>query len=322
MIPIIIAAISATTAGIIAVITGTTLGIPVIASLLLALAAALMIFGGFGWLDRINRVLLAFLIVSTIATTILVLPRVEWGTLADFGWTENSAALLFLVALAGFMPNPMDVSVAQSLWTVESETRMGDREPTTLGEARAAFTTGYVLTAILALCFCIMGAGVMHSNAVTPASDAVGFATQVIGLYRETLGETAAFLASIAALSVMLTTVLAAFDASARVFTSAYSEIADRHEASETRRVFVGLIVFFSVTAMAALFFLLSDFRSFIDFTTSIVFLSAPIVATLNHVVITRCELPDDARPRPVLRYMNILAIGLMLTLAVSYFLL
>jgi len=79
--------------------------------------------------------------------------------------------------------------------------------------------------------------------------------------------------------------------------------------------------IFLAATAMAALFFLLYDLSNFIDFTPSIIFLYAPIVASLNHVVITRCALPDDARAGRMPRSLNIVAVGLTLSLAIGYFL-
>ncbi len=320
--PIVVAAVGATTAGLIGALTGVSLSVPVLAGLVIAATVILIIAGGYGWLDAVNRVLMAFLIVATVATTVLVLPRVEWATLGDFGWAGDPKAILFLVALAGFMPNPLDVSIPQSIWTIEAETRNPDGRPVTLSEARLGFLSGYVLSAVLAVCFCIMGAGVMHANAVEPASDAVGFATQVVGLYRETLGEVPALLAAISALAVMLTTIFAAFDAYGRAFTSAYAEIADQREPGRLRRVYIAIVLAIAILALSAILFLLADFKSFVDLATSVAFLSAPIIAVLNHMVVTRCALPDEARPSAAMRLLNLIAIVLMSALAASYFIL
>ena len=138
------------------------LPLPVMASLVIALAAALLFAGGYRLLDRVNGVLLAFLVIATVATTVMVLPRVEWATLTDFGWTRQATALLFIVALAGFMPNPLDVSVALSLWKVEADRTLPEGAHPTLNEARSSFLW-LVMTTLMALCFCIMGAGVMRT---------------------------------------------------------------------------------------------------------------------------------------------------------------
>ncbi|WP_197462464.1 hypothetical protein, partial [Erythrobacter sp. HI0028] len=99
LVPIVYAALGAATAGIFAAVFGPLLPLPVMGSLVIALASALLFAGGYRLLDRVNGVLLAFLVIATVATTIMVLPRVEWATLTDFGWTRQTAALLFIVAL-------------------------------------------------------------------------------------------------------------------------------------------------------------------------------------------------------------------------------
>lgn len=317
--PIVLAAIAATTAGILTVITGLALSIPKLASILLLLAAAFVAIGGFTWLDRLNRLLFAFLLVSTLAATAMVLPRVDWSTLTDIGWMADPAALLFLVALAGFMPNPLDASIIQSIWTVEGEEKVAPADRSSLAEARLAFAAPYGLSMLLAVCFCIMGAGVIHGGDEAVATDAVGFAGQIIHLYRDTLGPGPAAITAISALSVMVTTLLAAVDIYSRMFSTAFVVIAGREEepGGEFRRITIMALL----VGMAAimLFFLMSDFGSFIDLVTSVAFLSAPLIAILNHLVVTRCDMPDDARPSPALRGFNLFAIAVMTLLALSY---
>ena len=65
---------------------------------------------------------------------------------------------------------------------------------------------------------------------------------------------------------------------------------------------------------------LLSDFGKFVDLATSLAFLSAPIVGVLNHLVITRCAVPDAARPSAAIRSLNLLAIAVMTVLTVAFF--
>ena len=74
--------------------------------------------------------------------------------------------------------------------------------------------------------------------------------------------------------------------------------------------------------AIVALFILLSDFSVFIDFVTSASFLIAPVVALLNHLVVTRCTMPDGARPARWIRLLSGAAIIIMTLLALAYLLL
>ncbi|MCB2066718.1 MAG: hypothetical protein KDE15_08785, partial [Erythrobacter sp.] len=121
LVPIVWAALAAATAGIIAAVFGQFLSVPMLAALVLLGSTLLLLVGGYRLLDKVNAVMLAFLVASTLITTAMVLPDVAWGTLADFSWTRQATALLFIVALAGFMPSPMDVSMILSLWKVEAD---------------------------------------------------------------------------------------------------------------------------------------------------------------------------------------------------------
>jgi len=320
LVPIVWAALAAATAGIISAVFGTLLPVPVMATLVLIAASALLLRGGYRLLDRVNALMLAFLVVSTLITTIMVLTRVEWGTLTDFTWTQQTTALLFIVALAGFMPNPMDVSVIVSVWKVEADHSLPPEAHPHIDEARASFRWPYIMTAFMAVCFCIMGAGVMHAQDIAPVNDAPGFASQLVGLYREALGEGAAILAAIAALSVMLTTVIAAVDGYCRTLPVAIAVWQGREDESTTKRAYLWSCLVLVGLAIVALFTLMSEFTVFLDFVTSATFVIAPLLALLNYLVVTRCELPDEARPSMAMKAICIVAIAVMSALAVMYF--
>ena len=318
--PIVFAALASATAGITSAVFGLDLSLPPLALVLLSVAAIILLGGGYDWLDKINRVLVLFLLVSTLATTAMVLPQVEWGTLFDYSWVVDPKAILFVVALAGFMPNPLDVSVTQSMWTAEAEHQQDEKQPVALTEARTAFLAGYVMTAVLAVCFCIMGAGVMHSAGIVPETSAPGLANQITRLYSSVLGDEAATLAAIAALSVMATTLLAALDIGGRHVASTWQETFGQPGELAFNRTY--RIAIPSLIACTALFlFLFTDsFTALLDLATSGAFVAAPMLATLNHLVVTRCEMHESGRPSSAIKALNLLAIAVMTALAVAYF--
>ncbi len=317
--PVVYAALASATAGIAITVFGLSMAVPVLPLCVLALCAVPLLVGGYAWLDLVNRVLVAFLLVSTLIVTAMVLPRVDWSTLGEFGWAGDPRAILFVVALAGFMPNPLEVSVANSMWVAEAERAETGRK-TTLREARFAFLAGYALTAFLALCFCVIGAGVMHSGQIVPETSAPGFARQIVALYSETLGEGAAALAAIAALSVMATTVLAALDIGGRNVASTWQHVADAHTEAAFKLVYrITIPVMITLTA-GVLYLFTSSFTAMLDLATSVVFLGAPLFATLNHIVVTRTAMPEEARPGVAMRALSLLAIVVMTSLAVAYF--
>lgn len=322
ILPIIHAAIAAATAGIVIAVFGITVTVPVAGTLLLGAAAAILLGGGYALLDKVNRVLLLFLVGSTLATTAIVLPRVEWGTLGDTQWAFDAKGILFVVALAGFMPNPLDVSVGQSMWTAEAERRLGEGQASDLADVRRAFLSGYVLTALLAVCFCIMGAGVMHSGGIIPETSAPGFAAQIIALYSSALGEGAAVLAAIAAMSVMLTTLLAALDLGGRYIATTWQETLGDAGQKPFDRVYRLAVPLLVAAASLVLFYFSRSFTAMLDLATSAAFVGAPIIATINHLVVTRCTMPEEARPRAAIRALNLAGIVVMGALALAYLML
>ncbi|HSG34735.1 MAG TPA: divalent metal cation transporter, partial [Sphingomonadaceae bacterium] len=261
IVPIILAAVSAATAGIFITLTGMSLSVPVLSTVILAACAVLLVTGGYRLLDKVNAWLLGFLIVSTVIATIMVLPRVAWGTLADFSWTHEASSFLFIVALIGFMPTPIDVAPGVSIWKVEADRLLPEGVRPSIRDTRRTFLGPYILTAAMAVCFCIMGAGVMYANGIAPVTDAPGFAGQIVGLYRETLGTEAAVLAGISALSVMITTVIAAIDIYVRTFSVAVSGPKSEAGAHSTHaRSYLAFAILFVALAAYALFELLADF--------------------------------------------------------------
>lgn len=319
--PIIFAALATATAGIVVAVFGLTLPVPALGLIILAMSTALLLTGGYDWLDIVNRVLVAFLVVSTLIVTALALPRVEWETLGDVSWASDPGAILFIVALAGFMPNPLDVSVTLSMWTAEAERGQGKAE-VSLRDARLTFLSGYVLTGFLALCFCVIGAGVMHARQIAPETSAPGFAQQIVALYSETLGQGAAVLAAIAALSVMVTTVLAAIDIGGRNAASTWQQITGQESEAVFQRAYRTTIPAMIAATAAVLYLFTSTFTALLDLATSAAFVAAPVIAVLNHLVVTRCAMPEESRPSRAMRALNIAAIVVMTSLAVAYFLL
>ncbi len=323
--PIIIAALSMATSGISVVVFGVDLPVQLTAVSLIALCAFVLLFGGYSWLDWINRVLVLFLVLATLVTTVLVLPQVNWSTFANVGWVFDPKAILFVVALAGFMPTALEASVTQSIWTAKAEQRLGDDQEATTRDARGAFFIGYALTMVLAVCFCIMGAGVMHAGGIAPESSATGFAQQIIDLYSSTLGQGAAALAAVAALSAMLTTLLVALDIGARNTATTWRETFGHSERLQTEAEASSLpygisVVLLLVAGSTIVLTLLGSFTDLLDLATSAAFVIAPIIAGLNYLVVTRCTMPDDARPGAAMRALNLLAIVVMTSLAVAYF--
>ena len=320
--PIGLAAVTVTTAAILAALTGTDL--PFIALVALALGATilLLLIGGYKWLERLSKVLVAFLAVVTICAAALALPQVEWASATSLEWTIDPLALLFVVALAGFMPTSIGQSVDVSLWTLKSQEGTAPDSRASIKTARKGFLAAYVLTGFLAVCFCVMGAGVMHSAQIAPESGAAEIASQIIGLYADTLGPIPAFFTAIAALCVMATTMIASFDGVGRGLGAIYQEYRGNVGGMASQSSYAFFLILFAFLSFAFVAVLLESFTTFIDLATSIFFVATPGTALVNHLVVTRCEMAEEHRPSKSMRLLSLSGIAIMVALTVMFFVL
>ncbi len=264
--------------------------------------AILLFVGHYRWLDRVIKLVVPLFTFSTLAATALVLPRVDWATirlLPSAGLFSDPASVLFLVALVGWMPSAFDISIWHSLWTLAR--RQETQYAATVDEALLDFNIGYLGTAILALCFVALGAGVMYNSGAQFPESASGFANQVIDLYTKTLGAWAKPLIGLSAFTVMFSTTLTVIDGFPRALATLVSrfnepELPDTVSAINKSVYWMSLVVL-SLGSIGIVGFLLRSLLALVDLATVLSFLTAPLLAWLNHQVILAGEMPEEHRP-------------------------
>ena len=269
---------------------------------ILAICATVLVVGGYPVLDRIVKVLMAILTAATLLATILVIPKINWALSGSLLPAEiGPADVFFIVALLGFMPSSVDLSVWHSLWSV-AKARDSNRKAT-LRDSLDDFHIGYFGTFLLALCFVLLGTGVMHNSGVQFESSPAGFATQLINLYQQTLGDWSGPLIGAIAVAVMFSTVLAGLDGYPRAAVSIFRLYKDREAADEQRaavidkRAYALTVFVLALGSLFILYFLVSSLQVVVDVAATIMFLFAPVVAWLNHRVMKSSLIPDEARP-------------------------
>lgn len=313
-----VAAISVVTAGMLKAVLGVTLPLLATIALILGACALFLALGRYRLLERVNRVFMGILTTSTLVATILVLPQVDWSLYPASAPPFDLAAFLFVVALAGWMPTPIEASVFSSLWTLAKKQTGGDDAPvdTAVDNAVSDFNVGYVGTTVLALCFMLLGAGVMHSSGVVPEDTPPGFAAQLVALYSSTLGAWSAPVVGVAAFTVMFTTALTVVDGLTRALVVSFAILRGEEEANTqagTGRSYIYVLIGLSIAAILLVAFFMQGFRAFIDLVTSIAFLTAPVFAWLNHRAMMQSHVPEAHRPRGAMllwSYMSIAVLG------------
>lgn len=277
-----------------------TLGISVI---ILAGCTLILIVGGYHLLDRIMKVLMLVLAVATVIATALVIPKIDWaasgmlipGRIVD-------ADVFFIVALLGLMPSSVDISVWHSLWSVAKARDSGHRP--TLHESLGDFHVGYIGALVLALCFVLLGAGVMHNSGLEFKADAAGFAAQLIDLYKLTLGDWSGPLIGIVAVAVMFSTVLAGLDGYPRAAVGLFGLYAGQDltaDESDTaaigKKIYAYALIGLVLGSIIILYLFVTSLKLVVDIASTIMFLFAPIIAWLNQRAMTSSQLPSVARP-------------------------
>lgn len=286
---------------------------------LMALCAGLLAVGHYGWLDRVVKAAVAIFTVATLLATAAALGRVDWSGpwFPDFG-TFATADLLFLAALVGWMPSAIDVSVWQSLWTLARAKETG-RRPTVRGSV-LDFHVGYVGTAVLALCFLLLGAAVLQGKEV-PAQP-IAFAASLVDVYAQTLGAWSRPIIAASAFLVMFSTTLTVVDG----FPRALAVLARRlrgperpgEDADKGRAYWLALGVI-AAGSLALLVLAVQSLPGLVDFATTASFLTAPVLAWLNDRAICGEEVPPEGRPPLWLRRASRLGIAVQAIFAVGY---
>jgi Mn2+/Fe2+ NRAMP family transporter len=326
VIAIVIAATAITTAAIFTSVFGLNLDARYVGCGLIIFAKLLLLSGNFRLLDSLTKVFVAVLTISTIAATLLAIPNVTWNFVPSQS-DLNFKTFAFAIALMGFMPSALDLSIMHSLWSVE-KAKLQDK-PILLKHAMSDLNFGYILTTLLAIFFMLMGASVLYSTGIQPADSATQFADQIISLYTNNLGEWSGTLVGLAALMVMFTTLMTVLDGMPRLLSavfdsldkSADNDVSGNHEVHNSKRLAIITLVM-GILAMLILIFLMGSFTSFIDLVTIIAFVVGPIIALLNHKVIFGPTVEESKRPSRLLKVWSRTAIVFLALMSLGYLML
>jgi len=296
-------AVTLLTAGLTKVAFGLQMNTFGLCVLILAGSALLLTTGGYHVLDRVVKVLMVFLAIATLIATGLVIPKIDWAVSGGLiPRNIQSTDVFFMVALLGMMPTSVDISVWHSLWSVARAKDSGHRP--TLRESLLDYHVGYIGSFVLAVCFVLLGAALMHNTGIQFDSGAEKFAAQLIELYKQSLGNWSGTLIGIIAVAVMFSTVLGGLDGYPRAAVSLYKiyrgaevSTSDEKQDSVDKAVYVIALTLLALGSAGILYFFVTSLKLVVDIASTILFLFAPIIAWLNHRTMTNPQFPSSARP-------------------------
>ncbi|MCF7803880.1 MAG: Nramp family divalent metal transporter [Candidatus Marinimicrobia bacterium] len=315
----ITAAVTVVTAGLTANMTGITLNPILWSAIILGICVVILATGQYPILDKLVKILMSVLAISTV---IAVIAAVTHGSNAapDFQrpvlW--NVTGVSFLLALMGWMPIPIDVSVWHSLWTLE-RTKETKHNPS-IEEATFDFKFGYGAAAFMALGFLTLGALVMYGTGESFADSGAIFAGQLIDLYANTLGEWSRPIILAAAFTTMFSTTLTVIDAFPRVLRRATElTLPNLVSTRDSKRLYLGFMVVVAGLSVLLLWGLGRSFTAMVDLATILSFLTAPVLAYINFRVVTSPEMPESAKPSRGLRVLSWLGLLFLIGFALFY---
>ena len=285
------------TAFLVVRVLGVAWPLPVTAGLLLGFCAGLLRIGRYRGLDIAIKIVIVLLTVSSLVAAAIILPRTDPSTLALVPPAATGVSLAFVLALVGWMPSAIDISVWSSLWTIARGRVAGERP--SVEHALLDFRIGYVGTGLMAFAFLTLGAGVMFQSGESFSQQGAAFSVQLVDLYAKTLGAWTRPLVFVAVLTTMFSTVLTVVDGFPRAIERALRVLAARGPVAEGDEgpVYWWAVVVLGTLTVLVLALFLGSLTAMIDFATIVSFLTAPVLGYLNLRVVTRPGFPTAARP-------------------------
>jgi Mn2+/Fe2+ NRAMP family transporter len=301
------AAITVVTAGLFSNVFPDTFNIVTWAAIILGIATLIVSVGKYSFLDKIIKIIIVLLAVSTIIAVISAFTKgfnPNPNFTKTFNWEFSDIALL--IAFAGWMPSAIDISVWHSFWTIAK--RKESKHIPTVKESLLDFNVGYIGTAILSICFLSLGALVMYGSGNSFSSNGTTFAGQLIHLFTSNLGSWAFIIIAIAALATMSSTTLTCLDAYPRVLKPATELLLPNLKNSNDDTwnwlswFWLGLLL---TGTMVIISFFLKGMSFMVDLATTLSFLTAPVLGYLNLKVVTSKNVPKEYQPKLWLRTLS-----------------
>ena len=311
------------TAFLIKLVLGLGWSIPLVSAALCGLCAALLIAGRFSFLDRVIKLVMLLLAVSTLAAAAITLPRADLSTLALWprGALDGAVPLAFVLALVGWMPSAIDISVWSSLWTLAKSRASGERA--SLDAVLLDFRIGYITTGLLAFAFLTLGAALMHGSGQAFSPRGTEYSAQLVDLYTNTLGGWTRPIVFTAVLTTMFSTTLTVIDGFPRAidrgFRVAFVDPEGTSAYAGTGRAYWGAIAILSGLTVLVLAVFPGSLTTMVDFATIVSFLTAPALGYLNLRAVTADPVPPELRPGRALVVLSWIGLSVLSGFAVLY---
>lgn len=250
--------------------------------ILIVLIWAMLLFGGYKFLDGLAKWIMSALTLATVlAVIVAIIEHPEYG--ADFvektPW--QMTALPFIVSLMGWMPAPIEISAINSLWTAEK----GKTVDISIKDGLFDFNVGFIGTAILAVFFVALGALIQYPTGQEVQAAGAAYIQQFVGMYASVLGDWSRFLITFIAFLCIFGTVITVIDGYSRVNAESLRLLFKKKEISQKE-----LNVWMTATSIIGgiiIYFFQGSVAPMLRFAMIASFLTTPFFALLNYLLVT-----------------------------------
>lgn len=250
--------------------------------ILIVLIWAMLLFGGYKFLDGLAKWIMSALTLATVlAVIVAIIEHPEYG--ADFvektPW--QMTALPFIVSLMGWMPAPIEISAINSLWTAEK----GKTVDISIKDGLFDFNVGFIGTAILAVFFVAMGALIQYPTGQEVQAAGAAYIQQFVGMYASVLGDWSRFLITFIAFLCIFGTVITVIDGYSRVNAESLRLLFKKKEISQKE-----LNIWMTATSIIGgiiIYFFQGSVAPMLRFAMIASFLTTPFFALLNYLLVT-----------------------------------
>ncbi len=230
--------------------------------------------------------------LASMASDTSTLPKIANAAIYTHSSVFSWSAVPFLVALMGWMPGGLELSIWQSLWVQADGVDKG--EATSLTAASFDFNFGYVLTVVLACLFLTLGTLTLPEQGL--ADEPAVFAGQLVGMYTSYIGAWAEPVIGVCAIAAIFSTTFTVVDAFPRTLEAGLHELFPKIQANHFPiRPAITLALISLASLLLSVF--TTQFEPLITSITIIAFVAAPFYAWMNMRSIRTLE--ESAQPGP-----------------------
>ena len=294
-------AVTIVTAGLAIELFGITSNITVWACIIIAMCLLILLIGRYRLLDNLMKFVIVLLTISTLLAVFFA----GYNTANSFEFNQvfpsETVGIAFLVAFMGWMPAPLDISIWQSIWTLEKKKK---EKEISEKEVIFDFNVGYITTIVLGICFITLGALVMYDSGETFSNQGGAFSKQLINLYTKSIGNEAFFIIAIAAFTTMFSTTITCLDASPRTMKKTFKLLGLNKLASYNL-----WIIILSIGTLLIFIFFMSEMGLLVKIATILSFITAPFYAIANFKLINSKHTPNEFQPSKFINILSVLGI-------------